>query len=173
MKNQGAGMFEKGLKKSSPDIFVLTQKMWQRYGCRMEIVIVWLEGRVERDETDTGGMGQRELKRLVKILCWMRCVPGSQCRLWRIGWLLVDFLALHTSFCDEFWTFWSLSSKYWGLPESRELQKSNRERTREQTRVFLLDWWEGAVLNWIMIRLIYVCCFATVTCVLWHAEILI
>ena len=65
----------------------------------------------------------------------MQCVTGSQCRVSRIGWMLSDFLALHTNLAAAFWTFWSLSSKYWGQPGSKELQKSKRERTREHTRV--------------------------------------
>ena len=32
---------------------------------------------------------------------------------------VVRFLTLHTSLAAAFWTFWSLSSKYWGQPESK------------------------------------------------------
>ena len=42
-------------------------------------------------------MPERELKQMAEILYWIQCVTGSRCRLWRIGLIWVDFLALHNS----------------------------------------------------------------------------
>ena len=61
-----------------------------------------------------------ELKQVAEILYWMRCVTGSQCRVWRKRCMWSDFLALHTSLAAAFWTFWSLSSKYWGHWDAQE-----------------------------------------------------
>ena len=54
-----------------------------------------------------------ELKQIIDILYWIRCVTGSQSRVLRIGWMWSHFLAVHTSLAAAVWTFWSLSSKYW------------------------------------------------------------
>ena len=104
---------------------------------------------------------ERGLKQMVVVLCWIRCVTGSQCRLWRIGWIWSDFLALHTSRAAAFWIYWSLSSRYWGQPESREVQWSKRERTREPTRV-----WVAGVVRWCRRELMCLICIYAVLQVL-------
>ena len=82
---------------------------WQRFVCQMQIVIVLLEYKVEGDRTNTEGLfSEMELKQIVEILYWMRCVTGSQCRVSSIGWIWSEFSALHTSLAAAFWTFWTI-----------------------------------------------------------------
>ena len=61
------------------------------------IVIVLLGYRVEGYRTDKlkwGDAPEMELKQIVEILYWMRCVIGIHCRVSRIGWMWSDYLAL-------------------------------------------------------------------------------
>ena len=76
---------------------------------------------------------------MVEILHWVRCVTGSQCRLWKIGWIWSDFLAFHTSRAAAFRTCWSLSRDIEGNPRVGSYNNLN-EREQESKRRVWVAW---------------------------------
>ena len=135
----------------------------------MRIVFNWLECKAERDQTCTEGMfswyGTRILVYRIqyKFLYWIRCVAGGQSRVWTIGWMFSVFVALHVFIAAAFWTFRSLSSKYWRGNLRVESYNSITERGQEnKQRSGFLKWWGVVGMFWSMNDFLPGCLFAVV-----------
>ena len=118
------GSKQRGLhkKKIFHQMFSCSRGEWRRYECEMQSVVVELACRVEGNQRYRGAVPARELKQNVEIWYWRRGAIGSQCQVWRMGWIWLDFFALqlHPSLAAAFWDFWRLSSKCIGRPVTCE-----------------------------------------------------
>ena len=112
-------------------MYLCLHEGWQRLGCWMRILIVLLEcfNLWRRSDRYWRDVPEMELKQIIEILYWMWYITGSERRVWKIGWMWSDFLAFGTNLA-AFWTFWSLSNKDWGQPESRVMVVKSREDKR-------------------------------------------
>ena len=106
---------------------------------------------------------------MVESLYWIQFVTGCKCRLCRIGRIWSDFSALHTSLAAAFLTFWVCLAYTEG---NLRIESYNNLTSREQENKQGLSCLSGEKIPYGSdVPDLYVCSFASVVKVLWHAEI--